>query len=62
MATTKETSKLPPLKRPGGDAETGALRIGDGYVTDEFPTLRRPDQNADKGKSRIGDGYITGQY
>jgi hypothetical protein len=62
MASTKKTTEFPALHRPDRDADSGKVRLGDGFVTDEFPQLRRPDRNADKGKVRLGDGFITGQF
>ncbi len=62
MAAKKTVSPFPELKRSDRDADTGKVRVGDGYITGEFPTLKGDGWNADTGKVRLGDGYILGEF
>ena len=62
MAAKKTVKAFPELKRSDRDADTGKMRLGDGYITGEFPALQGADQNADCGKMRVGDGYISGEF
>lgn len=62
MAANKTVKAFPELKRSDRDADTGKMRLGDGYITGEFPALKGADQNADHGKMRVGDGYISGEF
>jgi len=64
MASTKPNTSFPPLGRPDEKiADTGKVRLGDGWITGEFPPLGRPvEKIADTGKVRLGDGWITGEF
>jgi hypothetical protein len=44
-------------------ADTGNVRLGDGFITAAFPPLSRPGERIlDPGKVRLGDGFITAEF
>jgi hypothetical protein len=63
MASTKKRESRVVRAPAERTADSGKVRIGDGWITAEFPPLRRPsEKTVDTGTIRIGDGWITSGF
>ena len=59
-----QTARFPQLRLPNDEiADSGSVRLGNGFITANFPELRLPTEEiADSGIVRLGNGFITANF
>lgn len=57
-------AEFPQLRLPNKEvADSGIVRLGNGFISANFPELRLPNQEiADSGIVRLGNGFITAKF
>ena len=59
-----QATRFPKLRLPNHEiADSGIVRVGNGFITANFPELRLPTEEiADSGIVRLGNGFITANF
>jgi len=57
-------ARFPKLRLPTEEiADSGIVRLGNGFITANFPELHLPSEEiADSGSVRLGNGFITANF
>jgi hypothetical protein len=57
-------AEFPQLRLPNKEvADSGVVRLGNGFVSANFPELRLPSEEiADSGIVRLGNGFISANF